>query len=104
MKQDHEDVKKRRHRRAISQNSDLSIANSSFAISDDEFDEIMDIAQPMFTFETDEISKMLYPPNTPSNGRRISAVDAFVLEKDKSTRTGSARKLSERGSKTPKPV
>jgi hypothetical protein len=106
MKQDREDVKKRRHRRAESAQSELSVTtqNSSFAISeDDDFDEVI-IAQPIFTFETDEISNMLYPPNTPLNGRRVSAVDAFVLEKDRSTRSGSTRKYSLPGGRTPEAV
>ncbi|CAB9509998.1 MAP kinase-activated protein kinase 2 (Fragment) [Seminavis robusta] len=86
MKRDHEDVKKRRHRRA---DSAMSQASFSSDLSDDEFDDF-DI-NPTFSFEANEIAKMLEAPNTPVSGRRISAVNVFVLEKDKSLRSQSLR-------------
>jgi len=83
MKRDHEDVKKRRHRRADSAMSECSFVSE---YSDDEFDELA--VGPAFSFETDEIVKMLEDtPNTPVSGdKRISAVNAFVLEKERSLR------------------
>ena len=99
MKKDQEDVKNRRHRRTDSLKSDMSVATSSLAISDEDFDEF-DISQPIFSFEPNEISKLVNPPSTPLSGSRVSAVDAFMLEKDRSIRTDSIRKLSLRGSHT----
>lgn len=80
-KQDHDDVKERRHRRA---DSAMSLASSA-DFSDDSFDALG--VETRFAFESDEIVKMLSAPDTPVSGdKKISAVSAFVLEKERSSR------------------
>ena len=83
---DEEDVKKRRHRRANSNMSELS------ELSDDEFDELA--LKTAFSFEQDEIKNMLQAPETPVSGKRVSAANAFALEKERSTRVQSLRQSS----------
>ena len=89
MKQDQDDVKKRRHRRSDSAMS----AASSLDFSDDAFDALG--VEHNFAFEADEIVKMLEVPDTPVSGdKTISAVNAFVLEKERSTRDMSSGRHS----------
>ena len=90
MKKDQEDVKKRRHRRADSAMSELSVASD---FSDDEFDELA-IRPGFSSFEEDEIAKMLDAPDTPVSGKHISAVNAFVIEKERSVRQSSVKSQS----------
>lgn len=90
MKQDHEDVKQRRHRRADSTMSLISESTFTSDYSDDEFDELG--VQPIFSFESGEIAKMLEAPDTPVSGdKRVSAVNSFLLEKERSVREASTR-------------
>ena len=89
MKEDQNDVRERRHRRA---DSTRSLASAS-DISDDSFDELG--VETRFSFETDEIVKLLSAPDTPVSGdKRISAVSAFVLEKRRSSRNSEQGVLS----------